>query len=121
MTHRFGFMTILFLCLLTTPTVGRASGWEVRLPADGASTTTPPVEQEDASKVDLVFRYRVHAAELRDLARLLDLEAEIYSQRQDPERAKHKLELARDIRIAADAADDKADYHRQRVPHNQVD
>ncbi|WP_447983743.1 hypothetical protein [Nitrospira sp. Nam74] len=69
---------------------------------------------------DLVFEYRQQAAELRQMARRLELEANLYAQRQDELQATRTRELAKDALASADAADQRArDYQRQ-LPHGQV-
>ena len=82
------------------------------------------VEQVGASNaVELTFKYREEAAELRNEARRLELEAEFYSQHQDQEdldRAKDYQQLAREMRKAANVAEEKARDYRAQVPHNQV-
>ncbi|TLY28809.1 MAG: hypothetical protein E6K63_06965 [Nitrospirae bacterium] len=69
---------------------------------------------------DLVFQYRQQAAELRDMARRLETEAQFYAQRQDQEQARRSLDLAKELRAAADLADEQAREYRSRLPHNQV-
>jgi hypothetical protein len=111
----------LFLWLLTLTTAGCATDGGIKAPAGDASTTTPSVERESTSNVDLVFKYRQQAAELRNEARRLEIEAEFYSQHQEDQYlAKRNLEMAREMRKAADVADDKARDYRAQVPHNQV-
>ena len=69
---------------------------------------------------DLVFQYRQQAAELREMARRLEFEAEMYAQLQEQQQAQRKRELARDMRAAADTADEQAREYRRQLPHNQV-
>ncbi|WP_447980402.1 hypothetical protein [Candidatus Nitrospira bockiana] len=69
---------------------------------------------------DLVFQFRQQAAELREAARKLELEAQIHAQRQDQEQLNRKLDLAREMRAAADTADERAREYRRSMPHNQV-
>src|SRR5919106_1829422 len=94
MTHPYGSMALLFLWLLTLTTAGCATAdwsmtdWSRRPLGDDTSTTTPPIERDVASNVDLDFKYRRQATELRDTARLLELEAEFYSRHQEQDRAK---------------------------------
>ena len=88
------------------PTVANASA---NSPGPGMLKTT-----------DLVFQYRQQAAELRDMARRLETEALVYAQRKEPDQAKRSLELAKDMRTAADTADERAREYRRQVPHGQV-
>jgi hypothetical protein len=69
---------------------------------------------------DVIFQYRQEAADLREAARRLETEAAFYVQRQDEEQARQKRDLAKDMRAAADSAEQRArDYQRQ-LPHGQV-
>jgi len=82
------------------------------------SATAPGPGMKKTS--DLVFEYRRQAAELREIARRLDLEAGLYAQSQDQEQAARNRDLAKNAISAADAADQRArDYQRQ-MPHGQV-
>lgn len=90
------------------PTVTNAS---TKATAPGAGMLNP---------TDLVFQYRQQAAELRDMARRLETEALVYAQRQESDQAKRTLEMAKDMRTAADTADERAREYRRQVPHGQV-
>jgi hypothetical protein len=69
---------------------------------------------------DVIFQYRQEAADLREAARRLETEAAFYAQRQDEEQSRQKRDLAKDMRVAADNAEQRArDYQRQ-LPHGQV-
>jgi hypothetical protein len=69
---------------------------------------------------ELAFQYRQQAAELRQMAARLELEAQIYAQRQDQEQAKRTSALAKDMRVGADAAEEQAREYRRQVPHGMV-
>jgi hypothetical protein len=69
---------------------------------------------------DLVFQYRQQAAELRDMAWRLELEAEVYAERRDQERLQQTREVVKSLRAAADIADEQARLYRSQVLHNQV-
>jgi hypothetical protein len=80
----------------------------------------PSAPTMSKSTSDLVFQYRQQARELWDMARHLETEAEFHAQRQDQEQARRSRDLAKDIRTAADTAEERArDYQRQ-LPHGQV-
>jgi hypothetical protein len=73
------------------------------------------------SPSEAAFHYRQQAAELRDMAQRLELEAEWYAAvAKDEERAKRTREMAKSFRATADAADQQAREYRRQVPHNQV-
>lgn len=121
MTHSHSFKALLFFWLLTLATAGCATERGITAAADDATTTAPSVGQNGYSNADLVFKYRGQAAELRNEARRLEIEAEFYSQHpEDQDLAKRNLELAKKMRKAADVAEDKARDYRAQVPHNQV-
>ena len=121
MTYSNGFKALLVLWLLTLTTAGCATDGGKKAPADDASPTAPPVGQKGYSNADLVFKSRQQAEELRNEARRLEIEAQFYSQhKEDQNLAKRNLELAREMRKAADVADDKARDYRAQLPHNQV-
>ncbi|HET8580696.1 MAG TPA: hypothetical protein VFL31_06835 [Nitrospiraceae bacterium] len=70
---------------------------------------------------DQAFHYRQQAAELRDMARRLELEAEWYATvAKDEERANRSRGMARDFRATAEEADQRATEAQSRLPHNQV-
>ena len=118
MTRTHGFKALLVLSLLTLTTAGCVTDGDKKAQADDASTTAP---QKGYSNADLVFKYRQQAEELRNEARRLEIEAQFYSQhKEDQNLAKRNLELAREMRKAADDADEKARDYRAQVPHNQV-
>ncbi len=71
-------------------------------------------------KSDLIFQYREQAAELRGMASRLEFEAEVYAQRQEQEQAQRSRDLAKDMRTAADTADEQAREYRRQLPHNQA-
>ena len=97
-----------------------------------ASTTSDRPSMTDAAAIanasgpglrktsDLVFEYRQQAAELRQMARRLELEASLYAQRQDQLQATRNRELAKDALLSAEAADQRARDYQQQLPHGQV-
>jgi len=85
-------MTIVYVCLLALTLAGCA---------------TPSVKP-GASDTEMALKYHQEASELQNEARRLELEAEYYASHQDPDRAIQNLERAREMRIAAAVADDKA-------------
>lgn len=73
------------------------------------------------SLAEKAFQYRQQAAELRDMARRLELEAEWYATvAKDEERANRSREMAKSFRATADEADQRAREYREQVPHNMV-
>ena len=78
------------------------------------------VSQREAS--DLAFHYRRQAAEYRELAYRLELEARLdASQKRDSsDDLAQRLERAKSLRAAADQADEAAREYRGQAPHNQV-
>ena len=73
------------------------------------------------SPSEIAFHYRQQAAELRDMARRLELEAEWYATvAKTEERAKRSREMAKSFRDTADEADQRAREYQRQVPHNQV-
>src|SRR5262245_22332025 len=108
MTRTHGFKALLVLWLLTLTTAGCATDGDKKGPVDEASTMAPPGGQNGYSNADLVFKSRQQAEELRNEARRLEIEAQFYSQhKEDQNLAKRNLELAREMRKAADDADEK--------------
>jgi hypothetical protein len=56
---------------------------------------------------DLVFQYRQQATEPRGMAGRLEMEAVVDAHQQDQEQAKHTLDVAKDMRLADDMADEQ--------------
>ena len=71
---------------------------------------------------DQAFLYHRQAAELREMARRLEFEAQFYAQRggQDQEKVKRTMDLVKEMQVAADKAEERAREYRSRLPHNQV-
>jgi len=84
-----------------------------------AGATTRTTQQEFANDAR---QYRQHAAELRDMARRRQIEADVLAQKENPdmERVQGKRELAKDLLEAADVFDAKARELQRRVPHGMV-
>lgn len=81
-------------------------------------TTTPTAGPWKTS--DLVIQYRQQSRELLDMARQLEREAEFYAQRQNEEQAQRNRELAKEMRAAAENAEQLARQYQQQLPHGQV-
>ena len=117
--HQTFYITIVALALVialygcATPSAEQSTVTNV-----SANSTAPGPGM--LKTTDLVFQYRQQAAELRDMARRLETEALVYAQRKEPDQAKRSLELAKDMRTAADTADERAREYRRQVPHGQV-
>lgn len=84
----------------------------------GVSATAPGPGMRTPS--DLVFQYRQQAAALREMAKRLEIEAEWYAQHQASEQAKRNHDMAKDLRSAADTAEERAREYRSQLPHGQV-
>ena len=78
------------------------------------------VTQRDAR--DLTFQYRRQAVELDEMARRMEVEAQWYEGRfgEQDERAQFSRERAKELRIAAQEADQLAQEYRRQVPHGQI-
>jgi hypothetical protein len=88
-------------------------------PSEGPTTTGASVSE---SLGDKAFRYHRQAAELREMARRLEIEAEWYAQQagKDSEQAKHAREMAKGFWATAEEADQRAREHQSRLPHGQL-
>jgi hypothetical protein len=82
-------------------------------------TVAPGMSREAADKV---FFYKQQAAELRGMAERLEYEARWYANQAgaESEEAKRHRAMAKELRSAADEADQSASDYRRQVPHNQV-
>ena len=114
------FQVAIGALALTGALYGCATQSADRASTENASAIAAAPAPGMGNVTDLVFQYRQQASELRDMARRLEMEAMVYTQRQDQEQAKRTLELAKDMRMAADTADEQARQYRQQVPHGQV-
>ena len=90
-----------------------------------AGSTAPSARGQGVTQQDFatdVQQYRQHAAELREMARRRQLEADLLAQKQNPdmERVEGKRELAKDLLEAADQFDAKARELQRNVPHGMV-
>jgi hypothetical protein len=71
--------------------------------------------------VDQDFRYRQQATVLRDVARSLELEAQVAMQWPDSKQeGTIFMRKAQAMRAAADTAEETARKYRRQAPHNQV-
>jgi len=88
----------------------------------GCSTTSegPASSQQDYASA--TKEYSHHAAELREMARRRQIEADVMAQKENPdmEKVQAKRDLARDLLEAADQSEAKARELRRRVPHGMV-
>lgn len=89
---------------------------------DSADRTTTPASAVSKDPGDTAFRYRLQAAELSAMAQRLEFEAEWYAKQGGPgsELAKRNREMAKEMRAAADEADQLGRQYRRQLPHNQV-
>ena len=101
-------------------TILAAFGCSAGLQGNSESKTTVGMTQQDYA-VD-ARQYRQHAAELREMARRRQLEADVLSQKENPdtERVQGKRELAKDLLEAADQFETKARELQRNVPHGMV-
>jgi len=105
-------LTLGTIFLATLAAFGCATGSEENL----ATATTQKQFATDARQ------YRQHAAELREMARRRQIEADVLARKENPdmERVEAKRELAKDLLEAADVFDAKAQELQRRVPHGMV-
>ncbi|MBI5853665.1 MAG: hypothetical protein HZB35_00150 [Nitrospirae bacterium] len=84
------------------------------------STRLRAVTQREAG--DLAFQYRRQAAEYRELARRLEMEAQIATARDDnrSDQVQRSLETAKALWASAEQADELAREYRRQTPHGQV-
>ena len=108
----------ILIAVLLTPTV-TAFGCATGLEGDSGVVSSPTDQKQYANDARL---YRMHAAELRDMARRRQIEADVLAQKENPdmERVQGKRELAKDLLEAADQFDAKAKELQRRVPHGMV-
>jgi hypothetical protein len=90
-----------------------------------ACSTTPEDPRRPSLPQDYAAatrEYSHHAAELREMARRRQIEADILAQKENPdmEQVQAKRDLARDLLEAAEQSDAKARELRRRVPHGMV-
>lgn|SRR5581483_8561829 len=84
----------------------------------GATTATAATGPWKTS--DLVIQYRQQARDLMDMAMRLEAEAQFYAQRQNQEQAQRSRDLAKEMRAAAENAEQLARQYQQQLPHGQV-
>jgi hypothetical protein len=91
-----------------------------RIGGPEAPASAPATTQQD--KAALLFHYRQEAADLREMAKRREMEADVLARNPgaDPEQVRRKRDLAQDLRTAADEAEQKAQELRRQVPHGMV-
>jgi hypothetical protein len=96
-----------------------ASGCSTGLQGSESKATTGRTQQDIATDAK---QYRQHAAELREMGRRRQIEADVLSQKENPdmERVQGKRELAKDLLEAADQFDMKSRELQRNVPHGMV-
>jgi hypothetical protein len=101
----------------TTPS-GNPAG-----PTDSSSPSSAGVSKSNQQDYASATReYRHHAAELREMARRRQIEADVLAQKENPdmEKVQAKRELAKDLLEAADQSEAKARELQRKVPHGMV-
>jgi hypothetical protein len=95
--------------------VGCASGSADRADMSGAAFS-------QQSLGDKAFQYRRQAGELREMARRLEMEAEMHAQvsGQESAEAKHARDMAKNFWATAEEADNLARQYQSQVSHGQV-
>lgn len=101
-------------------TAGCATGESHARQEASASTRPRTVTQREAA--DLTFQYRRLAAEYREAARRLELEAQVFARQSGgmSELSQRRLDEAGALRAAADEAEELARQYRRQTPHGQV-
>ncbi|HJR78245.1 MAG TPA: hypothetical protein VJ805_14800 [Nitrospiraceae bacterium] len=86
------------------------------------SSSTQPVESSQQDLAAATREYSHHAAELREMARRRQIEADVLAQKDNPdmEKVQAKRDLAKDLLEAAEQSEAKARELRRRVPHGMV-
>ncbi|MBI4400278.1 MAG: hypothetical protein HY581_01430 [Nitrospirae bacterium] len=113
MRHR-DFLLGSGLVLIAVVLAGCATGPMVGTGAPGVAIQPGPA--------DPVFHYRQQAADLRNMAKRLEMEAAWFEKQgeQGQEQAKRSRDMARDFVAAAEQADQQATEYQRRVPHGQL-
>jgi hypothetical protein len=91
--------------------------------ASGCSTTSDsPASSSQQDYASATREYSHHAAELREMARRRQIEADVLAQKENPdmEKVQAKRDLAKDLLDAADQSEAKARELRRKVPHGMV-
>ncbi len=98
---------------------GCTTGSEGNSPTSTQTTSVQRTQQEFAKDA---MQYRQHAAELREMARRRQMEADVLAQKENPdmERVQGKRELAKDLLDAADQFEAKAKELQRNVPHGMA-
>ena len=110
-------MSGLTIIVATAATGGCASD-RLATPVSSGEAVTLVTAQE---AVDQDFRYRQQATVLRDVARSLELEAQVAMQWPDSKQeGTIFMRKAQAMRAAADTAEETARKYRRQAPHNQV-
>lgn len=105
---------VLFSSLLTLAGCAGTDAQPAGSPAPGSGT-----QQDRAS---LLFLYRQEAADLREMAKRRQMEADVLARKvgANDEQVVRKRELAQDLLQAAEEADQKARALQQQMPHGVV-
>ncbi|MET0516324.1 MAG: hypothetical protein ABW047_13480 [Nitrospiraceae bacterium] len=109
---------------MSYPTLG-VVGILLVLSGATACSTTETMESTESSQQDRASatkEYRHHAAELREMARRRQIEADVLAQKENPdmEKVQAKRDLAKDLLEAAEQSDAKAREMQRKVPHGMV-
>jgi hypothetical protein len=109
---------------MSYPTLG-VVGFFLVLSGATACSTTETMESTESSQQDRASatkEYRHHAAELREMARRRQIEADVLAQKENPdmEKVQAKRDLAKDLLEAAEQSDAKAREMQRKVPHGMV-
>lgn len=88
-------------------------------PRDRVGTAQPGISNSPGDKA---FHYRRQAAELREMAKRLEMEAEWLAQKggADSELAKRNREMAQGFWATAEEADQRAREFQSQLPHGQL-
>jgi len=105
--------------------ISTAVGCSAGSMGNGGSTASASAQGKGGIQQDFATdarQYRQHAAELREMARRRQLEADVLAQKENPdmERVQGKRELAKDLLEAADQFEAKARELQRNVPHGMV-
>lgn len=112
---RRSIIQIVSLGIVTLAAFGCSLG------SHGNSDSTAPTVSQQQIATD-ARQYRQHAAELREMARRRQMEADVLAQKETPdmERIQGKRELAKDLLEAADQFEAKGKELQREVPHGMV-
>ena len=114
--HIAGFLIVLSMVTGCSTTPGGDSAGTA-LPSSAGTTESSQQDYASATR-----EYSHHAAELREMARRRQIEADVLAQKENPdmEKVQAKRELAKDLLEAAEQSEAKARELRRKVPHGMV-